>query len=221
MIYIYFVFVGEGPTDDALLPHLEKLCILCGADEANGIAIDWLRSLEHPSRKVAERIRLALALEPGANLIFVHRDADSPDPEPRHQEIHDALEEVQLEIPGVAVVPVQETEAWLLLDETEIRRAAENPKGQVSLNLPSWANVERIGQPKELLFETLLKASELSGRRRDRFARSLSHRRRLLLERLDPEGKIRRVKAWKRLKADLTKALRTLGRAESRNLADP
>lgn len=44
MLNVYFVFVGEGPTDDSFVPHLEKLCILCGADEAYGIAIDWMQN---------------------------------------------------------------------------------------------------------------------------------------------------------------------------------
>jgi len=210
MIHIYFVFVGEGPTDDALVPHLEKLCIFCGAEEANGIAVDWRRIPERPSKKVKDKIRLALELEPGANLIFIHRDADHPDPEPRHEEIHRALEDLRLEIPGVAVVPVQETEAWLLLDEMEIRRAAENPNGKAPLNLPAPTRVEEIARPKELLFETLLKASELSGRRREKFKKTLQQRRRLLLERLDPEGEVRRLRAWQRLRAELAETIPTL-----------
>lgn len=209
MTHVYFVFVGEGSTDDALVPHLEKLCILCGAEEANGIAIDWMRISERPSKKVKPKVRAALELEPGANLIFIHRDADGPDPEVRYQEIGKALDELKTEVPGVAVVPVQETEAWLLLDEAEIRRVAENPKGRVSLDLPPPAKVEEVASPKERLEEVLLKASELTGKRRKKFGKTFPRRRRLLLERLEPEGAVARVKAWQRLRADLEEAIRS------------
>jgi len=207
---LLFVFVGEGPTDSALVSHLEKLCILCGADSVTGLAADWTRLPYKPPRKIALQIRAALELEPNVNLIFVHRDADSRDPGPRHAEIEDALRDLDLGVPGVAVVPVQETEAWLLLDEMEIRRVAENPGGKVPLGLPAPEKVEMIANPKELLFETLLKASELTGRRRERFKRALAQKRRLLLERLSTEGEVARVKAWKRLEADLRRAVESL-----------
>ena len=96
-----------------------------------------------------------------------------------------------------------------MLDEMEIRRAAENPNGKTPLTLPAPTRVEEIARPKELLFETLLKASELSGRRREKFKKTLQQRRRLLLERLDPEGEVRRVKAWQRMRADLEQRIRT------------
>jgi hypothetical protein len=207
---LLFVFVGEGPTDSALVSHLEKLCVLCGAASVTGLAADWRRLPYKPPRRVGLQIRAALELEPNANLIFVHRDADSRDPEPRHGEIGDALRELGLGVPGVAVVPVQETEAWLLLDETEIRRVAENPNGKVALGLPTPERVEMIANPKDLLFELLLKASELKGRRRERFKRTLAQKRRLLLERLSTEGEVTHVTAWKRLEADLRGAVESL-----------
>lgn len=213
MIKIFFVFVGEGSTDDGLVPHLEKLCILCGADEANGLAIDWHRASNRPAKKVLDKIKFALELEPGANLIFIHRDADEPNPEPRYQEIERALRKLRLGIPGIGVVPVQETEAWLLLDETEIRRVAENPMGRTILSLPAPTRVESMARPKELLFKTLLLASELSGRRREKFKKSLPYRRHLLLERLDPEGDIQQMAAWQRLRNDLQQAIDLLRRS--------
>lgn len=210
MADLLFVFVGEGSTESALISHLERLCILCGAESVTGLAADWSRLPYKPPRRVALQIQAALELEPNANLIFVHRDADSRNPEPRHGEIEDALRALDLGVPGVAVVPVQETEAWLLLDEDEIRRVAENPSGRVPLGLPAPEKVELIANPKELLFEILLEASELKGRRRERFKRTLSQKRRLLLERLSTEGKVTRVKAWKRLEEDLQRAIVSL-----------
>jgi hypothetical protein len=208
---IYFVFIGEGSADDGFVPHLEKLCIHCGADEAYGIAIDWMRLGVRPSKKVKDKVRAALELEPGANLIFIHRDADKPDPEPRYDEIRTALEELRTEVPGVGVVPVQETEAWLLLDEEEIRRVAENPKGKVRLNLPPASRVEHVADPKNRLHQALLKACELKGQRRKKFKNTLTQRCKVLLERLEPDGNIKQVKAWQRLRSDLEAAIRLAG----------
>lgn len=208
MLRVFFLFVGEGPSDAALVPHLQELCILCGADEAVGVAPD-LGSLPQPpaSKKVVDKLPAALELEPSADLIFVHRDADSIDPEPRYREISEAESGFELEGRIVPVVPVQETEAWLLLDEEEIRRAADNPSGKIKLDLPSPGRTEGIASPKERLFRTLEIASELRGRKLARFKRSLPRRRRLLLERLSPEGRVTLLPAWQRLRKKLEQTL--------------
>ncbi len=207
MIQVFFLFVGEGPSDAALVPHLEELCVLCGADEASGVAPDLGSLLEEPARKVRPKLQAAMALEPNADLIFVHRDADSTDPEPRYREISKAESGLGLGERVVPVVPVQETEAWILLEEEEIRRVADNPNGRVELDLPSPSRVEGIASPKERLFRTIEIAAGLSGRRRARFKRSLPRRRRLLLERLSPTGLVTQLPGWQRLKKELGQAI--------------
>src|SRR4028119_872308 len=131
MVEIYFLFIGEGSSDEALVPHLEDICIRAGADEVSGVAPDFARLGRKVGHDVASKLEAALLLEPTANLLFVHRDADSRDPEPRREEIERAIERHAIQVSHVCVVPVQELEAWLLLDEAEIRRVAENPNGRV------------------------------------------------------------------------------------------
>ena len=63
------------------------------------------------------------------------------------------------------MVPIQETEAWLLLDKGSFRRVAGKPKVRTPLDLPTPTNVENIANPKELLKESILIASETTGRR--------------------------------------------------------
>jgi hypothetical protein len=208
MIYIHFVFVGEGSTDEGLVPHLEDLCIEAGADEVSGIAPDFSRLPRKVGKDVASKVAAALVLEPAANLLFVHRDADSRDPEPRHKEINNAVSELRVDVPYVAVVPVQELEAWLLLDEQELRRVAENPSGRVPLNLPTASNVENLANPKESLKEILILASETVGRRRQTFSNEFDDHRRLLVDRLNPRGSLRDVPAWLRLTADVETAIK-------------
>jgi hypothetical protein len=68
----------------------------------------------------------------------------------------------------IPVVPVRETEAWLLCDEMAIRSGARNPNGRVHLALPRPNRVESIADPKRLLTDLLRTASELRGRHLDR-----------------------------------------------------
>ena len=65
---------------------------------------------------------------------------------------------------------------------------------------------------KTFFKETLLQASELTGRHRKKFAtdRSISRRLTRLLEDLDPEGEITRVPAWQRMREALIQALKEI-----------
>ncbi len=62
------------------------------------------------------------------------------------------------------------TEAWLLADEAAIRRAAGSPSGRVDLGLPTFAELERLADPKQRLHEALKVASGYTGRRLRNFA---------------------------------------------------
>lgn len=168
MLSVRFLLVCEGPSDRELVHHLERCCILAGADEASGVAPDLRRLPVQVGNKVSEKLRAALQLEPTVDFAFLHRDADSPDPQPRYDEIRQAVQKVASELQYIAVIPVQETEAWLLLDEFKIRRVAENPTGQNPLEIPSPSAVESVTNRKEQLEEIILEASERSGRRRDK-----------------------------------------------------
>jgi hypothetical protein len=199
---VRFLFVGEGSSDHALVRPLEELCLRLGARTAKGIPSHLSRA-QTEGHRVLDKVKVALALEPRVDLLFVHRDADAPDPTPRHEEISEAVATLAPTPPWVGVVPVQESEAWALLDEEAIRRAADNPSGTVELDLPKPKHVERIANPKSHLDALLVKASEESGRRLKRFKRKLSARRFLLLEQLDLDGPLRHVPAWQRLRDDV------------------
>lgn len=210
MLRIHFVLIGEGSSDAGLIPHLEKLCIEAGADEVSGTSPDFQRINESVGSDIEAKIRATLALEPSANLIFIHRDADSRNPEPRYSEIVLAVQSSGYTSSYVAVVPVQETESWLLLDEREIRQVAQKPNGRRRLYLPRPRGVERVANAKEKLQDTLVVACELSGRRLDRFKRNFPVYRKLLLQRLPIGGPLNQVRSWVRLRRDLERALQAL-----------
>ena len=204
---INFVLVAEGASDYALVTHLEALCSYCGATEVTGVALEFERLPASNGRSVVDKLSAAKKAEPGANLFFVHRDADSRDSSSRHQEIQNAVEACQLMANHVAVVPVQETEAWLLLDELEIRRVARKPNGKVLLNLPRPHQVENVANPKERLQAILVDASEASGRRLDKIRRDFSNQRALLMRRLSVDGPLSSVPSWIKMRDDLQRII--------------
>ena len=209
-VYVRFLFIGEGTFDESLVTHLRRCCILAGADEAEGVTIPFSMLGNSIGRTVIEKLKFAMEYEPNVNLVFVHRDADSVDSRPRYEEIREAIRIVGNAPVHVAVVPVQETEAWLLLDEAEIRRIAENPKGTVPLNIPSAKRVERISNPKEHLITIILDASEQTGRQYRKIKQKVHQKCRLILDGLDPEGPVKAVPSWKRMFSDLRSAIEEL-----------
>jgi hypothetical protein len=125
----------------------------------------------------------------------------------RYQEVADASHAEGIRPPVVAIVPIRMTEAWLLLDEAEIRRVAGRPNGREALGLPTHVEAERMANPKQRLLDVLIAASETSGRRRDQFKRDFDRHRSLLLERLDIDGAVTKLQAWQRMRTDIAAAL--------------
>lgn len=210
---IRFAFIGEGASDTALVVPLRKLCSQCGIDDAIEVSLDWTQLGTEVGHSIQKRVRAVLSQIPDIDLLFIHRDADARDPTARYSEIAEAMESLGVSRPYVAVVPIQETEAWLLLDEEAILDIARKAKGRVRLNLPSAKQVEKIANPKERLKEVLAKASGLKGRRLKNFNRKFGKHRRLLLESLDCSGPVSEVPAFKRLVHHISTAIETLKKA--------
>ncbi|WP_211212543.1 hypothetical protein [Nonomuraea coxensis] len=99
------------------------------------------------------------------------------------------------------------TEAWLLLDERDLRVVAGNPNGRMDLNLPRPKSVETIPDPKAELTEKLALASGLSGRRLAKFRQRFPEHRRQLLDRINPAGPICDVPSWNSFNEDLLAGL--------------
>lgn len=205
---VRFVFLQEGSSDTALVRPLEDLCISAGAREVVGMTPDLSLLPTGRPRTLAARMEAVLTLEPSANVLFVHRDSDSRDPQPRYDEIREAG--AGLSVKPVCIIPVRESETWALVDESLIRSVSENPRGRVRLIIPSLTALERAADPKRILMDALVTASELRGRRLEKFRKTFNHRRRMLLERIDINGPINQLPAWGRLIKDLTAAVQNL-----------
>ena len=173
MIELRFTFVGEGPSDAALVPILQWLLRQkLPAVTPRGGPPNF-RQLRRPPRNLVERIGMAITLAP-CDLLFVHRDADSAGFVARTRAIRGALEAASTTnsaFPSaVPVVPVRMLEAWLLFREFEfaLRCAADHAGGRNPLTLPPVPRIERLRDPKQTLRELLRQASGLSGRHLDR-----------------------------------------------------
>ncbi|HSK81416.1 MAG TPA: hypothetical protein VLQ45_33490 [Thermoanaerobaculia bacterium] len=172
-----YTLLSDGSSDQALLPILDWLLRRNGVSCA--IEGKWadLRYARLASRRLEDRIERALDLYP-CDLLFIHRDAEKESYEARKSEILAALSQVQnLGSSSVCVIPVRMQEAWLLFDESAIRRAAGNPNGRQRLTMPRIGDLEGLPDPKNTLHMLLLEASGLQGRRRRKFSAESGSRR--------------------------------------------
>jgi hypothetical protein len=201
---VTFALLREGTSDDGLVAHIGELIVRAGAPAVTGSPRDYKGT-------TAERLSKVLAEETPVDIVFVHRDADSRDPTPRRLEVSDAVRATGCQIPWISVVPIQETEAWLILDEAEIRRVAGKPSGRRPLDLPKVGAVEKTADPKGILRHALVEAGELTGRRRERENRAFGQRRRTLLDRLDIDGPVSQLSGWRQLTNDINRVAQELG----------
>lgn len=167
MTSIRYTLLPDGPADRALIPILDWLLgqhtrLLFVGEFGD------LRQLPHPPRSLIDRIRTCCHLY-ACELLFVHRDAEREPWETRASEIEAALAQIEAPPPAVMVIPVRMQEAWLLTSVDAIRKAADNPNGRVPLRLPALHRIESLPDPKKTLYDLLVTASELQGRRKKSF----------------------------------------------------
>ena len=96
-------------------------------------------------------------------------------------------------------------EAWLLIDEAALRRAAGNPNGTQPLAIPEVQTLEELADPKQLIRELLHQASELRGRRLERFNWRLSVHR--VAEMIGDFSILYRLAAFQRLAAEVKRVV--------------
>lgn len=196
--------VADGTSDAALLPIVEWIL---GEHLATAFSVQLARGLPPHSVGLLQRVSYATARFP-CDLLVVHRDAEGRPSEERYAELENALVE-DVVVRWVPVVPVRMTEAWLLFDSVAIRRASSNSHGQVALPLPSRNRWERETDPKETLFAALRVASELHGRRLDKFDVFAARYR--LAGLINDFSTLRGLDTFDRFEAGLGDAIRSLG----------
>jgi hypothetical protein len=203
MDFLRFTLVGEGSSDENLIPILEWAVREQGVEVAQGEFARWDLLPEKPAT-VAEKIIAGLALYE-CDLLFIHRDSDQLDPSPRRKEITSAVNEAKafqiINVPSVPVIPIRETEAWLLIEERAIRMAANNPNGKNNLKLPSFKRIEKCADPKKELQRVLRAASEHSPQRLKTFNTEAAMAR--VVDHISDFKLLRKLSAFQSLESDL------------------
>lgn len=208
---VRLLLVCEGSSDGALVHYIRALLIKHGATEADG-------SPYHSGTALSEKVKQGLELSDSPDLLFIHRDADdnhntaTAGPEKRYEEIVRAVQSTSHSDRYVRIVPVHMTEAWLLVNPSEICRVAGKPEGRCNLYLPPVQTIERLADPKTLLKEILSRAGSPKGRRRKKdFKDRFGEHRRQLIENLPVGGSLERLDSWVQFRDDTIAALQALG----------
>jgi hypothetical protein len=210
-----YTLLCDCPSDVVLLPLLTWLLREHHVECA--IQPTWadLRRLPNPPKGLADKIKRSLDLYP-CDLLFVHRDAEREPREIRVTEIDKAVAEAAKFVPippQVCVIPVRMQEAWLLFDEAALRKAAGNPKGKHSLQIPPIAKLEQLPNPKSDLHELLREASGLRGRRRRQLRVDVGARR--VAEFISNFAPLRSLPAFSTLEAEIENIIKVQGWAYS------
>jgi len=197
---ISYTLVADGSSDQALLPIIDHTISHNFPNLVfSGVAASGLP----PVRCGLEiRLRAAIKMFP-CDLLFVHRDSEAQRSEDRYLEISNACQKFELKV--VPVVPVRMTEAWLLVSESAIRRAAGNPAGRNYLNMPLIRGIEAASDPKQVLFDALIEAANLGARRRSNF--DVNAKRRRVAECIENYLILRELASYRKFESDLKLAL--------------
>lgn len=194
-----FTLVADGSSDKALLPILVWLLREHFGQVPIQPEFADLRRLRNPPGELSERIAQSIELYP-CDLLFVHRDAERESIEQRVKEICEALDRCAVDTPPVVyVVPVRMQEAWLLIDESALRKAAGNPQGRQPLDMPDSKKLEDLPDPKQILHELLHEASGASGRRLKHFSRDVGRHVHRVAEHIDDFRVLRGLSAFQRV----------------------
>lgn len=204
-----YTLVGEGTSDRALMPLLRWTLLHTGTPLP--LSESWADPRRiHQGTNSFGNLQTALDLYP-CDLLFVHRDAEAQDPELRRDQITTAISGLRNPPPAICVVPVRMTEAWLLIDQAAIRRAADNPNGKIGLPLPPLSHLEHLPDPKQKLNELLRLACDLHGRRLDQFKRDESIRRVRVADYIQDFAPLLTLSAFQRLQEETRSLLETHG----------
>ncbi len=202
-----FTLVTDGPTDgDMLVPILEWL--LRTRCPSLSVKVEYADTRGRMvSKGLHQKIAFALENYP-CECLFIHRDAEKEPADNRRDEIRNAIESLGAKKPAahLCVVPIRMSEAWLLIDEPAIRRAAGNPNGRIRLEMPRRSAIEGLPDPKRLLHELLVTASELNGRRRKSFESKTNPH--LVARFIDDFSRLRELAAFQALESDIQQIVR-------------
>lgn len=141
------LLIREGSTEDRLNPLLTALFAEFGAT----LQVDPFRFQR--GRKSLDSALFDAGEQFGdKDLFLIHRDADNAGVQARVDEIQQARELSGLNVETIPVIPVKETEAWILyaLHDPEFCNAVEVPHDLVKSHLPKRSNASGVNAKNRL-----------------------------------------------------------------------
>jgi hypothetical protein len=199
---ITYTLLADGSSDKALMPIINWIL-----NQIDGISYyaQYAEQTLKPSAGLRRRVHQALRIYE-CDILFIHRDAETMDVDLRIEEIRSQI--ADLGLPYVPIVPIRMTEAWLLCDEKAIRSAAANPNGKANLRLPHISELERLINPKQVLFDALKQASDLPARRMLKFRPEACRYR--IAELIDDFVPLRSLKAFRKFESSVIEQINGL-----------
>lgn len=216
MQYLSLALYAEGPTDYRFLsPVLQRLCQdICLKQARTQVDIPDVLGLDHPPEekdapREARILAAALQAKGAWRVLFIHADGER-DPvsqkanlvEPGVHAVRKRFAEGADQLDVVGVVPVRETEAWILAHGDTIRQVFGTRLTDEKLGLPASARVEKDPDPKATLRQCFERAKPRSRQRETAYFQQLG-------EIIDLDA-LRRLPSFKQLETELVEVLMRL-----------
>lgn len=203
MKIVRYTLLTDGSSDSVLIPIINWTI----SQHCPNISVlpQFARNLGNVGLNLAKRIPAAIQFFP-CDLLFVHRDAELQSYDERLNEITAAIYNYQQDY--VPIIPMRMTEAWLLSNIAAIRDASGNKSSTIDLQLPAKRNWESLPNPKQVLFNALITASEKSGRALKKF--SPDRQRARVTELTQDFSTLRGLRSFDLFEAELIKKLKDI-----------
>jgi hypothetical protein len=163
MVYsIILSFLGEGTTDHRFLPNItERLIQECLLEQNKEATIQWLPITKFGNNAV-EIIVNAARQSNYCTALILHSDSDNRNPDfayntkikPGIDAIHLIDEYICKNV--IVVIPITETEAWMLVDKELLKEEMNTNLSNHKLRLDyPLKNIERIADPKRRISDAI------------------------------------------------------------------
>lgn len=164
MTQLYFGLVAEGTTDYRFLKPIVEKTIINVAFECKGQIDIYVYDISKKNKgdSFIEAVMSASqkgTAEFGISALIVHSDADAKEAKETYKsKINPATQKLAQTDNSfckhlIALVPIQETEAWLLADKVLFKKVINTRKNDVELNIDG--NPESFASPKERVEEAI------------------------------------------------------------------
>lgn len=159
---IVLSFLGEGTTDHRFFQNItERLIQKCLLEKNKEAIIQWL-PIERTGSNTTDIIVNAAIQSKYCTTLILHSDSDDIDPDnayvnkikPGIDAVKKSRDELCKNI--TVVIPITETEAWMLVDKELLKYEMNTDLSNQDLGLSfPLKNIERIADPKQKLLDAI------------------------------------------------------------------